>query len=106
MYLQERMDLLKVLTNVEKSKHVKRGEPYFVQRQISSDGTIVWFGIETNWKKEPNKGWTVLGTDFSVEPIDPINEPCVFPEGRTKFFDCEEPTYETLYQKMLKEGER
>jgi hypothetical protein len=77
-----------------------RENEYWIERVVKENGDIVWFGLGTNWLKEPNKEWTELGTDYSVEPLKPGGN--VYPEGRSKFFPCEEPIYETLYRKLNK----
>jgi len=51
--------------------------PYWTER-FSKDGEVIWFGHNTNWKRE-NGRWSKL-------------------EG-SEFISCEEPIYETLYLK-------
>lgn len=53
---------------------------YVIERLTKEDGTIIWFGYGTNWVKEPNQQWTKLG------------------DGG-KFYECDEPIYETMYNK-------
>jgi hypothetical protein len=58
--------------------------PYYVSRVKYSDGRIVWFGLNTNWKKNKNQ-WKIL-------------KGCAFEE-------CEIPEYEKIYQKTIAASE-
>lgn len=69
---------------------------YVIERRQEKNGTIIWYGQATNWKKEPNKNWTFLTTNENVKPY----KDGTFPEGRTYFKPCEMPIYEKLYQQI------
>ncbi len=71
---------------------------YNIERVVNEEG-IIWFGQGTNWVKAPDKGWTMLGTDESVQPLEPGG--CVYPEGRNIWIPCEEPIYEALRREFF-----
>ena len=72
---------------------------YDIERVVSQDGTIIWFGQLTNWKKEPNKEWTVLTTNYEAKPLEKYLPEIVYGEDRTYFSPCDTPIYEKLYLK-------
>lgn len=58
-------------------------EKYYIERSVNSKYEIIWYGQSTNWIKGLNENWKKL--------ID------------GDFVECEEPLYEKLYLKLLKE---
>jgi hypothetical protein len=46
-------------------------DPYDIERVVTSDGTTIWFGQATNWKKEQNGEWTKLTTNEDAKPLEP-----------------------------------
>lgn len=79
---------------------------YDIERVVTSDGTTIWFGQTTNWKKEQNGEWTYLGVDENVKPTvfikgeNGMGDYYEYPEGRNIFIPCKAPVYETLYINM------
>lgn len=79
-----------------------RKEPYFIERVIRQDGSIVWFGQAVNWVKEVNGDWTVLTTNENAKPLEKYLPDIVYGEDRTYFKKCKTPIYEELYIKLQK----
>lgn len=52
---------------------------YTIERKVTTNNEIVWYGINTNWIFENNKWFKLIGSDF---------------------VECEEPIYETLYKEL------
>lgn len=70
---------------------------YQIERIVKEDGTVIWFGQNTNWVKKPTEHfWTYLGTDESVLPLDDNG---TFPEERNVWIPCDPPIYEVMYGK-------
>jgi len=74
-------------------------DAYWIERVVKDNGDIVWFGLNTNWVKEPNKEWKYLGTDETVKPIEAGGD--LYPEGRHIWIECEPPIYEKLYLELF-----
>jgi len=53
---------------------------YFADRKVEEDGTIIWIGLNTNWKKEKDGEWHKLVGQY--------------------FVPCEVPKYEVLYANL------
>jgi hypothetical protein len=75
-------------------------EPYDIERFVTSDGTIIWFGQSTNWKKEQNGEWTKLTTNEDAKPLDKYLPEIIYDEDRNYFAPCEIPIYEKLYLEL------
>jgi len=79
---------------------------YEIERIVKPNGEIIWFGQATNWVKQLNEQWTVLGEDENVKPTLHIKgengqgDYFEYPAGRQIFIPCEEPIYETLYKEL------
>ena len=78
----------------------KESNTYWIERVTKRNGEIIWFGQEVNWRKQKDKSWEILGTDYSVLPIKDADGNEYYPEGRTIWIQCEEPIYETLYKQL------
>ena len=72
-------------------------EGYIIERQVDKDGTIVWFGIRINWKKELNGEWTVLAENTDAKPLEKYLPEIVYGGDRHYWKECEMPIYEKLY---------
>lgn len=72
-------------------------EPYDIERVVNSEGTTIWFGRETNWKKEKGGEWTKLITNENAKPLDKYLPEIVYGEDRNIFVKCDIPIYEKLY---------
>lgn len=70
---------------------------YVIERVVKSDGTVVWFGLETNWKRESDGIWRVLTTNENAMPLDKYLPEIVYGEDRMYFKECDMPIYEKLY---------
>lgn len=75
-------------------------DPYDIERVVTSDGTTIWFGQATNWKKEQNGVWTKLTTNENAKPLDKYLPEIVYGEDRNYFAPCEIPIYEKLYLEL------
>lgn len=58
---------------------------YYIRRCVDEDGSIVWYGISKNWKKELNGNWTEL--------------------IKMNWVECDIPIYEEMYIKKFKSTE-
>ena len=72
-------------------------EAYDIERVVTSDGTTIWFGCSTNWKKEKDGEWTKLTTNEDAKPLDKYLPEIVYGEDRNIFVKCDIPIYEKLY---------
>ena len=72
-------------------------ESYDIERVVNSEGTTIWFGCETNWKKEKDDEWTKLTTNENAKPIEKYLPEIVYGEDRNIFVKCDIPIYEKLY---------
>ena len=61
---------------LEESDILHTDKEYHIERTVNEEGTIIWWGHDTNWKKEKEGSWTKLV------------------EG--EFVECEAPVYEKL----------
>ena len=75
-------------------------EKYHIERLVKQDGTIIWFGQNTNWKKEPKKNWTVLTTNDYAKPLEKYLPEIVYGGDRTYFKPCVMPIYEKYYKAL------
>jgi hypothetical protein len=75
-------------------------DQYDIERFVTSDGTIVWFGHATNWQKKQNGEWTKLTTNEDAKPLEKYLPEIVYGEDRTYFAPCEMPIYEKLYLEL------
>jgi len=74
--------------------------PYYIERVVTSDGTIIWYGCETNWKKENGGNWTKLTTIENAIQIERYLPETDCGEHGNIFIECEIPVYEKLYQEL------
>ena len=72
-------------------------EKYHIERYVKEDGDVIWFGINTNWVKKIDIGWTVLTTNEDAQPLKEYLPEIVYGSDRQYFKPCEEPIYEKLY---------
>jgi len=70
---------------------------YHIERKVYSDGQIVWFGCDINWKKEIDGNWTELTINFDAKPLEKYLPEIVYGHDRTYWKECEMPIYEKLY---------
>jgi hypothetical protein len=77
-------------------------EVYNIERTIDKDGTIVWFGISINWRKEINGNWTELATNHDAQPLEKYLPEIVYGSDRTYWKECDMPIYEKLYLELQK----
>jgi hypothetical protein len=75
-------------------------DPYDIERVVTSDGTTIWFGQATNWKKEQNGEWTKLTTNENAKPLEKYLPEIVYGDDRNYFAPCEIPIYEKLYLEL------
>lgn len=75
---------------------------YYIERFVSADGTIIWFGIDVNWKREINGPWSVLATNYDAKPLEKYLPDIVYGEDRNYWKECETPIYEQLYLNLKK----
>jgi hypothetical protein len=75
-------------------------DKYHIERVVKNDGSIIWFGISVNWKKELNGKWTELTINYDVKPLDKYLPDIVYGEGRMYWKECETPIYEKLYMEL------
>ena len=73
---------------------------YHIERHESYKGEIVWFGLDTNWKKEADGNWTVLATNPDAKPLEKYLPQIVYGNDRTYWKECEMPVYEKLYLEL------
>jgi hypothetical protein len=73
---------------------------YLCERIVNKDGITIWFGININWKKEPDYGWEVLTENPDAKPLEKYLPEIVYGEDRTYWKDCEMPIYEKLYLEL------
>lgn len=103
MKLVEKCEWFKLVSPIGEPDIKYHEKEYFIERVVKTDGSIVWFGQNTNWKKELNSGWTFLGDDENVKPKeiyyrkDGTIDGYLYPEGRQIWIDCETPIYEKMY---------
>ena len=72
-------------------------EFYDIERVENEDGTVVWYGQATNWKRVKENEWTVLTTNLNAKPLVKYLPEIVYGEDRSYFAPCETPIYEKLY---------
>lgn len=84
----------------EPDVHWIPSDPYYISRIVTEDGTIIWFGLKTNWMKKPEQGWTVLGINHEAKPLPHYLPDIVYGEDRTSFIECDPPIYEVEYLKL------
>jgi len=77
-------------------------DKYFIQRKVIKDGSIVWFGLAVNWKKEKDGNWGVLTTNEDAKPLEKYLPEIVYGEDRNYFKECEMPIYEKMYLELNK----
>lgn len=70
---------------------------YVIERVVKSDGVVVWFGLDTNWKRESDGIWRVLTTNENAMPLDKYLPEIVYGGDRMYFKECDMPIYEKLY---------
>jgi hypothetical protein len=70
---------------------------YHIQRVVKNDGSIIWFGLSINWKKEPGGNWTELAINHAAKPLEKYLPQIVYGENRTHWKECDTPIYEKLY---------
>ena len=70
---------------------------YQIERVVTSSGDIIWFGLNTNWKKEKDGYWTVLTVNEKAKPLKKHLPDIVYGEDRLYFKPCEMPIYEKMY---------
>lgn len=78
----------------------KSGQKYQIERFVDEKGIVIWFGLETNWKKRLDGQWTVLSVDENSKPLEKYLPDIVYGEGRTYFKPCDPPIYEIFYQNL------
>ena len=78
----------------------KNGGEYNIQRKVKTDGEIVWFGCEINWKKEIDGPWTVLTMNPDAKPLEKYLPEIVYGNDRILWEECEMPIYEKLYLEL------
>ena len=72
---------------------------YCIERSIKSDGSIIWFGINTNWVKKSDQGWQHFVNNPTIVMPGPDGK--FLPHNDKKIWvDCDEPIYETLYKQL------
>ena len=74
-------------------------EKYHIERLVKEDGTIIWFGQNTNWVKG-KESWTILTTNENSIPLEKYLPDIVYGNDRTYFKPCDTPIYEKLYTKL------
>jgi len=72
-------------------------DEYHIERKVYSDGQIVWFGCDINWKKEIDGNWTELAINSDAKPLEKYLPEIVYGHDRTYWKECEMPIYEKLY---------
>ena len=88
---------------------------YWIRREVTVTGVIIWHGLKTNWIKSPDGQWTVLKIEDEEEYNEDEVEEADIPTGTLvckqhyetefNFVFSNEPVYEKIYQKELKEKE-
>ena len=73
---------------------------YNIERLVREDGTIIWFGQNTNWRKEPNGEWEKLTTNENAKPLEEYLPKIIYGNSRTYYAPCEIPIYEKLYLEL------
>jgi len=72
---------------------------YEIERIVEEDGTVVWFGINVNWKNE--KGvWFELATNENAKPLEKYLLEIVYGSDRSYWAKCDIPIYEKMYNEM------
>lgn len=77
-------------------------DKYVIERKINNDGSIVWFGLGVNWKKEKDGNWGVLSVNENAKPLEKYLPEIVYGDDRMYFKDCEMPIYEKMYLELNK----
>ncbi len=92
-------DLIEVLSNCRYLNTDTKyyDNKYMIERVVKSDGVVVWFGLDTNWKRESDGIWRVLTTNENAMPLDKYLPEIVYGEDRMYFKECDMPIYEKLY---------
>jgi hypothetical protein len=83
-------------------KRFEGDRPYHTERVESEDGSIVWFGIKVNWKKEKDGQWTILTNNLAAKPVRWTEDMTpIYGEDRMIWEECEMPVYEKLYLEKI-----
>lgn len=82
MKLEAKTEVIRVFSKIEDVSLPKKGDGYVVTRQIENDGTVIWYGINFNWKFY-NGLWYKSN------------------ENKEEWNYCEFCPYEKLYKKYL-----
>ena len=77
-------------------------DTFHTHREQRENGEIVWFGYETNWKKEINSNWKKLSVNINAIPLEEYLPEIIYGEDRLIWVDCETPIYEKLYLEQFK----
>ena len=77
-------------------------DTFHTHREERESGEIVWFGYETNWKKELNSNWKRLSVNENAIPLEKYLPEIIYGEDRLIWVDCETPIYEKLYLEQFK----
>jgi hypothetical protein len=85
----------------EPNEKWNNNEKYPIERAVQKDGSIVWFGLSVNWKKEPNGKWKVLTTNLNAKPLEKYLPEIVYGSDRTFWKECDTPVYEKLYLQLI-----
>jgi hypothetical protein len=76
-------------------------DEYNIERVVKRDGSVVWFGLAVNWKKDEDGNWGVLTTNENAKPLEKYLPEIVYSEDDRYYFKkCEMPIYEKLYLEM------
>jgi hypothetical protein len=109
MKLEKRSEIFKFFSPIGEPEIDYRENQYLIERLVRENGEVVWFGLNTNWVRTPEGQWTKLGTDETVEPLEIYYDAngdvdgYLYPEERNKFFPCDPPIYEKLYQEKYRD---
>lgn len=76
-------------------------DKYHIERLVTENGTIIWFGCSINWRKEPNGNWTELATNYDAKPLEKYLPEIVYGSDRTYWKECPEPIYETMRKEVM-----
>lgn len=77
-------------------------DSYLIERTVDKDGTIIWFGINTNWKKKKDGVWTVLTKNEDAKPIEKYLPTIMYGNDRMVFVETDTPIYELDYDRIFK----
>ncbi len=70
----------------EASKYTE--DKYIIQRSSNTDGTIIWYGLDVNWRLKDGV--------WSQNVYNELNNDYIWEK-------CDEPIYENLYKKLNKD---